>query len=89
MRKRLSVIGVVVLLVLAFAPVLSPSYFAGSAIAATVSGVAIQGNQRVEDETILSYMQLGAGDQFDSEAIDESIKTLFQTGLFRLSLIHI
>ena len=83
MRKRLSVIGVVVLLVLAFAPVLSPSYFAGSAIAATVSGVVIQGNQRVEDETILSYMQLGAGDQFDSEAIDESIKTLFQTGLFR------
>ena len=30
-----------------------------------MSGIVINGNQRVEDETILSYMQLGVGDQFD------------------------
>jgi outer membrane protein insertion porin family len=83
MRKRLSVIGVLVLLMLAIAPVLSPSNFARPAFAAAISGVVINGNQRVENETILSYMQLGVGDQFDSEAIDESIKVLFQTGLFR------
>ena len=83
MRNRLSVIGVLVLLALTLAPVLSPATFSRPAYAAAVSGIVINGNQRVEDETILSYMQLGVGDQFDSEAIDESIKVLFQTGLFR------
>jgi outer membrane protein insertion porin family len=83
MRKRLSVIGVFVLFVLAVAPVLSPAIFARPAYAAAISNIVINGNQRVENETILSYMQLGVGDQFDSEQIDESIKVLFQTGLFR------
>ncbi len=83
MRNRLSVIGVLVLLALTLAPVLSPATFSRPAYAAAVSGIVINGNQRVEDETILSYMQLGVGDQFDSEAVDESIKVLFQTGLFR------
>lgn len=83
MLKRLSVIGVLVLLALAVLPVLSPVSFSSPAYSATVSGIVIRGNQRVENETILSYMQIGVGNQFDSEAIDESIKVLFQTGLFR------
>jgi outer membrane protein insertion porin family len=57
--------------------------FATQAQAATVQNVVINGNQRVENETILSYMQLSVGDSFSDEAIDASIKTLFQTGLFR------
>jgi outer membrane protein insertion porin family len=83
MRKRLSVIGVCVLFVLAVAPIFSPAVFSRPAYAASIANIAITGNQRVENETILSYLQLGVGDQFDSEAIDESIKVLFQTGLFR------
>jgi outer membrane protein insertion porin family len=83
MRKRLSVIGVLVLFVLAVAPVLQPSYFASPAYAAAISRVVVEGNQRVENETVLSYMQLGAGDAFDDQKIDESIKVLFQTGLFK------
>ena len=83
MRKRISVIGVFVLFVLAVAPVLSPSVFSRPAFAAPISNIVINGNQRVENETILSYLQLGVGDQFDNEAIDESIKVLFQTGLFK------
>jgi outer membrane protein insertion porin family len=51
--------------------------------AATVQNIVINGNQRVENDTILSYMQLGVGDAFNDEAIDSSIKALFQTGLFR------
>jgi outer membrane protein insertion porin family len=57
--------------------------FVVQAQAATVQNVVINGNQRVENETILSYMQLAVGDSFSDEAIDSSIKTLFQTGLFR------
>ncbi len=83
MRVKLSVIGVLVLLVLAVAPVVSPGVFSRPAFAATISNIVINGNQRVENETVLSYLQLGVGDSFDEERIDESIKVLFRTGLFR------
>ena len=47
-----------------------------------VTAIVIEGNQRVENETVISYMQLQPGDPFDPDRIDESIKALFQTGLF-------
>jgi outer membrane protein insertion porin family len=83
MRFKFSVISVIAVLMLAVAPVVAPQVFVRSAFAATVSNIVINGNQRVENETILSYMQLGVGDQFDGEKIDDSIKVLFNTGLFR------
>jgi outer membrane protein insertion porin family len=70
-------------LILGVAPVVAPHLMSQPAYAATVSKVIIRGNQRVENETILSYMQLGVGDAIDDELVDESIKSLFQTGLFR------
>ena len=70
-------------LILGVAPVVAPQIVLQPVYAATVSRVVIRGNQRVEDETILSYMQLGVGDTIDDELVDESIKSLFQTGLFR------
>jgi outer membrane protein insertion porin family len=50
--------------------------------AATLSRIVVEGNQRVEVETVESYLQLGRGDEITAEKIDESIKILFQTGLF-------
>lgn len=55
--------------------------------AAPVSGQVIQqiivkGTQRIEDATVLSYMSLQAGDRFDDQRLDLSLKTLFATGLF-------
>ena len=82
MRMRL-VYGLVLALVFGVLPVAAPVVFSQAAMAATVNNVVFNGNQRVENETILSYMQLGVGDQFSDEAIDTSIKALFQTGLFR------
>jgi outer membrane protein insertion porin family len=82
MRMRL-IAGIVLALMIGVGSLASPHIFARPAYAATVSQVIINGNQRVEDETVLSYMQLGRGDQFSDEAIDASIKALFQTGLFR------
>ncbi len=70
-------------LILGVAPIVAPQFVSQPAYAANVSRVVIRGNQRVEDETILSYMQLGVGDNIDDELVDESIKSLFQTGLFR------
>ena len=82
MRMRL-VYGLVLALVFGVLPVAAPGVFSQAAMAATVNNVVFNGNQRVENETILSYMQLAVGDQFSDEAIDASIKALFQTGLFR------
>jgi outer membrane protein insertion porin family len=47
-----------------------------------VRRVVVEGNQRVETSTITSYVLLRPGDPFIAERIDESLKTLFATGLF-------
>ncbi len=49
---------------------------------AAITQIVVEGNQRVEIETVESYLQLQRGDEFDASRIDESIKILFQTGLF-------
>ena len=48
----------------------------------TIEEVRIEGTQRVEPETVRSYMQIGPGDKFESERLDQSLKSLFATGLF-------
>ena len=48
----------------------------------TIEEVRIEGTQRVEPETVRSYMQIGPGDQFDSGRLDQSLKSLYGTGLF-------
>lgn len=44
--------------------------------------VVVEGNQRIEPSTVISYMAVRPGDPFDPERIDLSLKTLFATGLF-------
>ena len=48
-----------------------------------ISAVRVEGNQRIEDGTIRSYMLVGPGDPFDPDRIDRSLKTLYATGLFQ------
>ncbi|MCE3233194.1 MAG: yaeT [Rickettsiaceae bacterium] len=47
-----------------------------------ITDIVIENNQRVEIETIKSYMDISAGDQFDQEKINSSLKKMFATGLF-------
>ncbi len=49
----------------------------------TVREIAIDGNQRIEAETIRSYMSIAPGDAFDDDRVDRSLKALYATGLFR------
>jgi len=44
--------------------------------------VSVIGNERVEPETIASYLTVTAGDPFDTAKLDISLKNLFSTGLF-------
>lgn len=48
----------------------------------TIRQIRIEGNQRIEDRTIQSYLLVAPGDAFDPARIDLSLKTLFATGLF-------
>ncbi len=48
----------------------------------TIGSIRIDGNQRIEEGTIRSYMLVRPGDAFDPEQLDRSLKTLFATGLF-------
>jgi outer membrane protein insertion porin family len=48
----------------------------------TIRQITIQGNQRVEEETVRSYLSVASGDSFDETKVDKSLKSLFATGLF-------
>ena len=61
---------------------MAPTLFATSAQAAIVRQIVVEGNQRVEYDTVLSYLQFQVGQDASAEKIDESVKVLFQTGLF-------
>ena len=54
----------------------------GVAVAQTVSSIAVEGNRRVEAETIRSYFKGGGGGQLSPADIDEGLKSLYATGLF-------
>ncbi len=48
----------------------------------TVSAIDVEGTQRIEAETVRSYMAIAPGDAFTPELIDRSVRNLFATGLF-------
>lgn len=47
-----------------------------------VTEVRVIGNQRIEGDTVRSYMLIGVGDYFAAGRIDRSLKSLYSTGLF-------
>ena len=47
-----------------------------------IDEVIVEGAQRIDPETVLTYLAIKEGDAFDPAAINRSLKTLFATGLF-------
>ena len=54
----------------------------GPAAAAVASSVLVKGNQRIEAETIKTYVTIKPGKSYGAADVDASIKALFDTGLF-------
>jgi outer membrane protein insertion porin family len=54
----------------------------GVAAAQTASSIAVEGNRRVESETIRAYFKPGPGGRLGPVEIDEGLKALYATGLF-------
>jgi outer membrane protein insertion porin family len=48
----------------------------------TISDIKVNGLQRIEPETVRSYLLLQPGDPWDPQRVDASLKALFATGLF-------
>jgi outer membrane protein insertion porin family len=47
-----------------------------------VAAIRILGTQRIEPDTVRSYLQIQPGEPWDPEKLDASLKALFTTGLF-------
>lgn len=60
------------------------SYFTISTAKAqtVIRAIRVEGNRRVEPETVKSYLTFQVGDTYSSFAVDESLQSLFATGLF-------
>jgi outer membrane protein insertion porin family len=48
-----------------------------------VSAIDVVGIQRIEADTVRSYLTIAPGDTFNAEALDKSLRNLFATGLFQ------
>jgi outer membrane protein insertion porin family len=48
----------------------------------TVSSIVVQGNTRIDAETIRNYVLITPGKSFGPGDINESVKALYDTGLF-------
>ena len=49
----------------------------------TIRSIVINGAQRLESSTVLSYMKLRVGQTYTQEAADQALKDLFETELFK------
>ena len=49
---------------------------------AVIGAIEVQGNERIDSETILSYLPLSVGDTVDPPKLDAALKALFRTDLF-------
>ncbi len=47
-----------------------------------IGKIVVQGNERIETETVKSYLSISSGDIFSVKQINSSLKALFATGLF-------
>ncbi|MCP3400266.1 outer membrane protein assembly factor BamA [Bradyrhizobium sp. CCGB20] len=78
--------GLLATLIMFGAPVVAPVgavFVSSSALAQTVQSISVEGNRRVEVETIRSYFKPGPGGRLDQASIDDGLKALIETGLFQ------
>ncbi len=78
---KFSVTGLLASVLLVGAAVVTP-LLAQTASGSTIEEIRVVGTQRIDPSTVNSYMQLKPGDRYNAEKVDESLKNLFNTGLF-------
>ena len=63
--------------------VATASLVSSQAVAQTAASIGVEGNRRIEADTIRSYFKPGPGGRLDSARIDDGLKALIETGLFQ------
>ena len=83
MRVRGTLLGALIMLAVLGAPSLAALLVSSPATAQTVQSIVVEGNRRVELETIRSYFKPGPNGVLDQGRIDDGLKALIETGLFQ------
>ena len=83
MRVRGGVLAALIMFAVPAATTLAAVLMASPAAAQGVSSIQVEGNRRVEVETIRSYFKPGPGGRLDQGQIDDGLKALIETGLFQ------
>jgi outer membrane protein insertion porin family len=83
MRVRGGLLAALLLFAAPVAGTLTAMVMSSPAAAQTVATIEVEGNRRVEVETIRSYFKPGPDGRLDQGQIDDGLKALIETGLFR------
>jgi outer membrane protein insertion porin family len=83
MRVRGGLLAALILFAMPVADTLAALVMSSPAAAQTVATIDVEGNRRVEVETIRSYFKPGPDGRLDQGQIDDGLKALIETGLFQ------
>src|ERR1700692_3162046 len=83
MRVRGGLLAALIMFAMPVAATLAVLLVGSPAIAQNVSTIQVEGNRRVEIDTIRSYFKPGPGGRLDQAQIDDGLKALIETGLFQ------
>src|ERR1700712_3961994 len=83
MRVRGGLLAALIMCAMPIAGTLAAMLVSSPVAAQGVSSIQVEGNRRVEVETIRSYFKPGAGGRLDQGSIDDGLKALIETGLFQ------
>jgi outer membrane protein insertion porin family len=83
MRVRGGLFAALMLVAMPVVATVAAALMPAPAAAQTASSIVVEGNRRVELETIRSYFKPGPGDRLDQARIDDGLKALIETGLFQ------
>jgi outer membrane protein insertion porin family len=83
MRVRGGLTAALILFAVPVVTSLAAGLVSSPAAAQTAASIAVEGNRRVEADTIRSYFKPGPRGALDAGSIDDGLKALIETGLFQ------
>src|SRR5665811_436713 len=83
MRVRGGLFAALIMFAVPAATTLAGVFASSPAAAQNVASIQVEGNRRVEIETIRSYFKPGPGGRLDQGSLDDGLKALIETGLFQ------
>jgi outer membrane protein insertion porin family len=80
---RGSLVASLIMVAMPVAATVTAALVSSAASAQTVASISVEGNRRVDVETIRSYFRPGPSGRLDQGVLDDGLKALIETGLFQ------